>query len=250
MTIIQQGKGTEITIILPGTYELKTPGGPRAGTFEDGARVVILARRVGEDWVAIRVLVKPVKKPHPLLGVVVGIEGSQTTILRHNGKTETVELPPGTELPQEGDLITIFSGPSSKAKGLVRAEEVRQRLQNHLGEATGDDGDEADGQDLQAQSKRFEKLSQLLENHQNRHVERLESALARAPEKAQAAIQRAKDKATNGQQRAHDAIEKARDKVNKAKGLLRGQSGSSEEGGDDSGPGRGQGSNCGRGQGN
>jgi len=227
VTIIQQGKGTEIAIILPETYKLKTPGGPRAGTFEDGARVAILARLVGDNWVAIRVLVKPVKPPHPLQGTVTEVQGSEVTVLLHNGETMTINLPPNVEPPEEGDVITLLWGRSSKAKGLVRADEVRRRLQRHVDEAT-DDGDENDGEDFQTRSKRFEKLSQLLENHQSRHIERLESNLTHASEKAKAAIQRAKDKATNGQQRAHDAVEKARDKVNRAKGLLRGQSGSSE----------------------
>jgi Purple acid Phosphatase, N-terminal domain len=84
-TLIQQGAGEPVTITLPDNYTIKTPGGPRAGTFQIGARVVILAERVDEDWVALRVLVKPVKPNLPVTGVVVSVEPDSVALIAPDG---------------------------------------------------------------------------------------------------------------------------------------------------------------------
>ena len=61
---------------MPKEYKLKQPGGAKAGEFVDGARVVILAEKdAAGNWIALRVLVKPVKLiTAPVTGVVTSVE--------------------------------------------------------------------------------------------------------------------------------------------------------------------------------
>ncbi|MCH8280452.1 MAG: hypothetical protein IIC96_07195 [Chloroflexi bacterium] len=155
VTISQKGNKGEITISLANPdIKIKKPGGPRVrGTFSDGARVVIQARNEDDGWVAIRVLVKPVKPAHPAFtGAVVAIAEGVITIMQPDGSTKQVELEAGATPPAIGELVTGFTGPAgddgeggankpAKAKGLVKASKIRARLEGFLQELTTDTGD-------------------------------------------------------------------------------------------------------------
>ncbi len=242
--LIQQGTGGQVTIGLPDEYVLKTPGGPRTtGTFEDGARVAVLAQLVDDQWIAVQVLVKPVKPTAPPgIGVVVSSneEEGTFTIMTPSGNTHTLRLPPGKKAPTDGELITVFpehplqadgeedgDGPP-RATGLVRAAEVSQRLQNHLEQLTADDG-AMPGGDQESKAERIASQIQLLEAHAMRHIAHMDAVLERVPEKAKAAIQRAKANAERGQQQAQAAIQQARGKIGPPEG--KGQSNKPENGG-------------------
>lgn len=154
VTLIQNGKKGPVTIVLDNP-KIKTPGGPVAGTFTKDARVVIQVRNDGTKvdpvWVAIRVLVKPVKPTvTPLSGTVVGVTEDVVTIMQPDGSTTEVELEAGAPPPEIGELVTGFTGSTltegsnkgkkrAKAKGLVKASKIRDRLEGFLQELTADE---------------------------------------------------------------------------------------------------------------
>ncbi|MCH7746141.1 MAG: hypothetical protein IIC84_08725 [Chloroflexi bacterium] len=199
VTLIRQGKGERITIALPDTYTLKTPGGPRAGTFGEGARVVIRAVRAGEHWVAESVLVKPVSPNVPVTGVVIGLDETNMTVMTQDGLTHTFELADDAGRPSRGDLLTVFLSPSSnangKAKGLVRREEVFQRLQAFLESAF--DSESSDEVDY---------LGQLLEDHGAQSIKIIDDVLPQAPGDAKEDISNSREKIRGASQAAKAAI--------------------------------------------
>ena len=216
------------TIALPEEYRLKQPGKPgkNQGDFVDGARVAVLAQLLeDESWEAVQVLVKPLGHgSHVVTGAVVGTEDGVVTILLPNGKTKRVKLPAGAGAPQEGEVVTTLvegppdtdgegeeeEGPPAQATGMVRAAEVRERLQRHLDELTVEEGDLPEGK-AQARAKRVQRLSELLESHGERHLGILDNALSREKnEKARAAIQNARGRAEEGRQKSQATIERAR----------------------------------------
>ena len=104
--------------------------------------MVILARRSGDTWSAIRVTVKPLPVK-PIVGVVVGTAEGEITIVGKNGKSVTIYLEDGAELPTEGQIITALGGNKGKGKGkgkgLVSADEILDRIQGFLEDATDED---------------------------------------------------------------------------------------------------------------
>ena len=149
--VIRNGTGELVTIRLE-DYKLKTPGKAVAGSFADGARVVILSQRDGDAWVAIRVMVKPQKLVNrPVVGTVVGGENGVLSIIQPDGTTSTVELPEGAQMPETGEVITLFASDTDadeagrqkkgppKVKGLVKASKIRDRLEGFLQELTTDE---------------------------------------------------------------------------------------------------------------
>ncbi len=151
------------------------PGGPRKGSFVDGAEVVVLA----EGDIAVWVLFKPVRPDVPSTGLVVGSNGNKVKIEKANGDTETVTLPEGADDVAPGEVITVFRGNSGQAKGLVRAADVKIRLEKFRDNAEADvdaDGDE-DGK-----GKNHDKAAA--------HAERIASFLARFNERQTRLIDR------------------------------------------------------------
>ena len=149
--VVRNGTNQRVTIRLE-DYKLKTPGKTIAGSFSDGARVVILSQRDGEEWVAVWVMVKPQKLVNrPVVGTVVGVENGVLTIVQPNGTTSTIELPEGIRAPEAGELVTLFANDTEagegdtkqkrrrEAKGLVKASKVRARLERFLEELTTDE---------------------------------------------------------------------------------------------------------------
>lgn len=149
--VIRNGTQQRVTIRLE-DYKLKTPGKTVAASFADGARVVVLSQRDGEEWVAVWVMVKPQKLVNrPVIGTVVGVENGVLTIVQPDGTTSTIELPEGFQAPDAGEVITLFASDTGageggaknegrrKAKGLVKASKVRARLEGFLQELTTDE---------------------------------------------------------------------------------------------------------------
>ncbi|MFQ6026935.1 MAG: hypothetical protein ACE5Q6_05395 [Dehalococcoidia bacterium] len=213
VTISKQGTGERITILLTEPYELKTPGGPdRADSFALGARVVIQVRLVGEDWVAIRVLVKPRKPNLPLTGVVLSVENGVVTITLPDGTTQTLDLPEGFEDLTAGELITAFPGNSGNAKGVVKAGKIRDRLEKFLDKLTQDETEPADEAEAEIQSKRVANLIRVLEKHSERQIGIMDEVLDRVPEHAREKLERAKENVEKGRARAIEAIGRAKDR--------------------------------------
>ena len=240
--LIRRGTLQEVTILLPDGYSIKTPGGPRAGTFEDGASVVILAKNVGGGWVAIWVLVKPSKPITPVSGVVTGVGPTSITITGPDGKTHLIRLTGHAKKAAEdleiGEVVTVLRGKGNQAKRLVTANEVRNRMLADIeadgedeGEVEEDDKDEAEEK---FKSKRVDALIRGLERLGLQQLQVLGHALDRGSDDVKIKLRSAK-------LRIEIRIESARETSKKARIRFKiidsGNSGKNSDGEDNSGPG-------------
>lgn len=252
LTLVRKGAGErKVTVVLPDDWEdiVKTPGGPRVrGEFSVGARVAVLAQWVqpedaqGGYWEAIQVLVKPVKPPHPINGVLVEVDAEEgsITIVTPSGKTHTLQLPEGVEAPAVGEVVTLFpevsiedegdeEGGPPQVRGLVRASQVRERLQRHLEEVSAEDGEQA---------PLVERLASLLENHAGRHVgilKKLSESEERLPGPAKMRVLAALHRAQQAREEAWQKAQEARARVEKARGRGGAAGGGGDEGDNEGG---------------
>jgi hypothetical protein len=212
VTLHQNGNKGEVIIILPDDYVLKTPGGPRAGTFEDGAEVVILGQRAQDQWVALQVLVKPVKPSLPVVGVITGVGPTSLTVLDHKGNPHLLRLENEMDSSVEGEVVTLFPGNSGQVRGLVRAEDIRQRLHEFLDETTGEGAGDDSEMEEAIRGKRADALIKRLEKHGAERIRLLESALQRAPAEGKEKIEAGKAEAQRGIEASRLAITRAKGK--------------------------------------
>ena len=266
VTVMKNGTNELVTIAL-GEHSLKTPGGPKnRGTFEVDARVVIHARWDGTQWVAIWVIVKPVKPLFvPAVGPVVGVdEDGVITILLPNGKTKRIKGPKGDAAPEVGEVVTAFindegddgdengsDGKPATARGLVKASKIADRIQAFL-EKLAAKGVDLPEDALADHQQLISNLADILEKHSARHVSiinKLSNAQGFGPNSA-AKIQKALEKAQAGRAEGNAIAENAKGKSGLGKGRGAGKKGRSifgpnSSGGDDDsrgkGPGRGRG---------
>lgn len=228
----KHGEDIEIQIPVGGLASItKTPGRP-AGSLTDESQVAVLVEFVDEGEslvrVAQRIIVKPTPQAHILGGVVsiaVDENGVRTvSIMRHNGAIKELELGPDAELPEVGDLVTAFQGRASGrasgagvqtgtpvAKGLVRAEKVRQRLEGFLDDLTTEEG-ELPPQAADRRAQRVADIAAILEDHASKHVKIIQrvSQNGNLPPRAVAGLQ-------NGLQRAQDGLVGAQARGSEAK---------------------------------
>ncbi|MCI0439757.1 MAG: fibronectin type III domain-containing protein [Chloroflexi bacterium] len=215
MTLVREGSGQRITILLPDTYALKLPGGPRAGEFKEGARVVILAELLDNgEWVALTILVKPSKPNPPAAGVVVDVSEGQVTVMGIGGNTQTFELALEVANPSIGDLVTAFVPTGGKARGLVKSEDVRERVQGFLEDFVEGELALLPTQGSQAAEQQIELLSQTLQQYGNQELEIIELALDRAPEDKKPDLLDARNRVNLGRQIAQQTVERARSIIN------------------------------------
>ena len=227
LTLAPLEGGAAVTILLDKGLEVRYPGqqadvetgiGVQVTTLAEaaqkGSKVAVLAERHGEKWVALQVTVVPGQPINvPVQGVVVSIQDRVLTIMRPDGTTKTVQLGPQDAPPAVGDMVTAFVAPPANravhpvATGLVRADEVRQRLENHLQQVSAGKVDLPD--DPADRAQRIQFLSGLLENHATRLLQVLDEVLARVQGGAGAAIEKAREEAAQALQRAQEAVQKA-----------------------------------------
>ena len=226
----------EVAISLPEGFEvsteglvespiIRTPGGPRAGAFVDGARVVVLAEETEEGKVALWVLVKPVKPEHPVQGVVTAIDGDVVTVETPEGDTETLTLPEDSGDVVPGEVVTVFRGNSGHAKGLVRAQEVKSRLKHFLDDAEEDvDGAEEGGDEPEADdeergkkqdkaSAHAERIAKFLDRFSERQTQMLDLVMDRAPEHARAELEAIRERIQTQREEHQEAIARIRNKL-------------------------------------
>ena len=216
--------GDPLIVSPEGTLDsefIRTPGGPRAGTAKDGARVVVLAENIGGGgWTAIWLLVKPVRPDVPLNGVVVAVEGGEVTVETPNGDTEIVTLPEVAGDVTPGEVITVFRGHSGHAKGLVRAEQVRNRLKKFLDKAEkevdepeGDEGGKGNKHDKAA--ARAERIARFLERFSDRETRQLDRVMDRAPERVRVKLGRVRERIQAQRAKHLEHIERIRTKLDR-----------------------------------
>ncbi len=241
--LIRRGTLEEVTILLPPDgYSVKKPGGTRAGEFEHGARVVILAKNVGGGWVAIWVLVKPTKPIAPVTGVVTGVGPTSITITGPDGETHLIRLTGQAKKAAEdleiGEVVTVLRGKGNQAKRLVTANEVRNRMLADIeadgedeGEVEEDDQDEAE---KKFKSKRVDALIRGLERLGLQQLQVLGHALDRGSDDVKIKLRSAKLRIEIRIESARETSKKARIRF---KIINSGNSGKNSDGEDNSGPG-------------
>ena len=228
LSVLAEGEtaSSEITISVASDV-IKIPGD--SGVLEEGAKVVVLAHQPeGEDqWVADSLVVKPVKPiSPPIVGAVVSRETDAQgirflTIMRRDGTTKTIQLRAGDVAPEEGELVTAFAGPPDDddrggrpvLTGLMKADDVRARLNKHLADSAGNP-------DLpeQARSRLVDDLATTLGAFVSRQVTLLENIKARAPAAAQQGLDTALANARRGRDQAQANAAVAREKAGPPQG--------------------------------
>ena len=180
-----------------------------------GDRVAVLAEKQDGTYLAKRVLVIPAKPAKPvhiqLAATVTKVEGNTITLTK-DGETFTVELPAGLAAKvQEGDLLTItlLRTPGVEkylASGMMKAEELRERLQSHVEKVKGSkpQTDEERGR----QSQNLEKLENLLRENMERQQDVMNKVIEKAPSQAKEALQKAMENSRQGWEQALAALEK------------------------------------------
>ena len=266
VTLAGGDSGETVNVNFSGAT-VKTPGGPNnRGTLKEGARVVVHAEWNGTEWVAIWVIVKPVKPTFtPIVGTAIGTEDGVTTILLPNGKTKKIKKPKGEEDPEDGEVVTVFvedtgdgqgegdgeedDGEPAQATGLVKASKIADRIQSFLEKLAAKDA-KLPQTAIDARQRLVSNLAAVLEEHSAQHVSIIEKA-----SKAQglgsgtaAGIQRALEKAQAGQAKGKAIADDAKSKLGIANGAGnngKGQSGSGSsnagDGEDDGGSSQGSG---------
>ncbi|MCI0848599.1 MAG: carboxypeptidase regulatory-like domain-containing protein [Chloroflexi bacterium] len=209
--------------------------GSKWQTPTDGDRVVVLVEFVDQGdgelvKVAVWLKVKPTKPLFHTVGAVVGIATDENgvwtvSIMRKNGKVKDLQLGPDAKVPEVGDLVTAFQsrggdddgdeedGPPV-IRGLVRAQEVRQRLEGFLEDLTSDPGQvPSDVADRRAQ--RVADLAARLEAHAAKHARIIERASqnAKLPAQAVAGMLNGLERAENGRAQAKARATEARIKA-------------------------------------
>ena len=177
----------------------------------------MLAEQTGENvWQAIWILVKPVKPPETLRGVVVEVEGDEVTVETSDGEKKTVTLPKHARGVANGELITVFRGNSGEAKGLVRAADVKTRLKNFLDHAE-DDVDETEGDEKVKGNKhdKAERIANFLERFNARHTSLLDRVMDRAPERVKAKLEQVRARIQAQRAEHQEAIERIRTKLDR-----------------------------------
>lgn len=217
-----QPESAEVTLEVNDDTVIKTPGGPDiAGTLEQGANVAVLG--IEEDdgtWTALQILVKPTAPmTEATSGAVVSKEGNVLTIQLPNGETKELQLGQDEDGPEVGDVVTAFSrrggeGGRPEVTGLQRADEVRERLQQHLDDVA-DNAAELPEAVAAARDRVAERLSDVIERHTQRHQEMLERTLENPniPEAARERIEEARDRARANVQDVIDRLEEIRDRL-------------------------------------
>ncbi|MCH8892975.1 MAG: carboxypeptidase regulatory-like domain-containing protein [Chloroflexi bacterium] len=239
----------------------RKPGRPQ-GFPVDGDRVAVLVEFVDQGpgelvKIARQVIVKPTPKP-PIIGAVVSIttdeNGVRTlSIMRPDGSTKVVRLGSKGEPPEVGDLVTAFQGRGGDddgdeedgppvIRGLVRAQEVRQRLEGFLEDLTRETrGVPADVAERRAQ--RVADLAEKLEAHAAKHARIIERASqnAKLPPQAVAGMLNGLERAENGRAQAKARATEARTKAADARANAGPPTILGRQGGPDRGSSSGQG---------
>ena len=245
----------EVQIPKEGLEAITKRPGQSPGIPEDGGQVAVLVEFVdqgGDELVQVarQVIVKPAPQ-RPVVGAVTKIttdeNGVRTlTIMRPNGTTKEVRLGSKGKPPEVGDLVTAFQGRGDDddddgpptIRGLVRAQDVRQRLEGFLEDLSNRAGEASDKVEERL-ADRLAKLADKLESHAAKHAEIMErvSLNDRLPPQAVAGILNGLDRARRGQEDARARATEARSKSGPSRGPGlqgdRGNSGRGNQGGRD-----------------
>jgi hypothetical protein len=216
--------GDRLEVSADGTVDsefVRTPGGPRAGTLTDGAQVVVLTEETeGGGLEAVWVLVKPIKPNVPVNGVVVEVDGDEVTVETSNGEKKTVTLPEHARGVGPGEVITVFQDNSGKAKGLVRAQEVKNRLKKFLDDAEEDvdepeEDEEGQGNKHDKAAAHAERIANFLTRFNERQTRLLDRVIGGAPDSVKAKLVQVRERIQAQRLEHREAIERIRAKLDR-----------------------------------
>ena len=233
-----------------------------AGTLVDGAAVAVLVEFILDEGNIVPEARKIVVKPTPqlpLFGTVFSGDTNEEgfrilTIMRPDGTTKEVRLGRGVDSPENGDLVTVFptrgrgdrgtedgdKGGPPTAKGVVRAEQVRLRLEGFLQDLTAGDGN-LSPQAAERLARRVDRMAEILEKHADKHVNILQKLSRKnLPAKAAEGMRKALANAQRGRSQAKANVAAARAKAGPPAGRGRG-SGQVQPGGQPPEKGKGPG---------
>ncbi len=219
---------------MPGRGDAAEISATSAGL--DGTDVAVLVEFVLDEANNIvaearKIVVKPTPAT-PVYGAVESVdtndEGVSTvTIVSADGTTEVVELDPEADVPEVGEVVVGFRGRGlgararrsgafdddgqPRVRGLVRAQQVHERLRTFL-ENLGSNGQELTDEQAERRDRRIEKLGEILEKHAARNVVIIERLSNREnlPPQAAEAVAKGLDKAKANREQARANREQAK----------------------------------------
>ena len=210
-------KQGDVTFTLDANTQFWNPPQKDAtlAAIEVGDRAAVLAVRQDSTLLARRVLVIPPKPVRTQVsGTVTKVEGNTITLTDKDGNTFTAELPKGLGAKvQVGDVLTLtllrtHGVEKYIANGLMRGDELRDRLNGFVEKAKGRkaDTDEEKGK----QARDLDKLEGLLQRNMERQQEIMQKVMDKAPPQARDAIQKAMENSRRGWEQAKESLKKAR----------------------------------------
>ncbi len=187
VTVAGNGSGEMVDIDIS-EADVKTPGGPNnQGMFDEEANIVVHAEWDGSQWVAIWVIVKPVRPTFTaLVGTVIGTEDGVTSIVLPNGKTKKIKNPDGEAEPQDGEVVTVFIdesgegegddyGEPAEATGLVSASAISDRIESFLEKLAAKDASLPQAA-IDARQRLVTNLAVVLDKHSAQQVSIIKNA--------------------------------------------------------------------------
>ena len=230
--IVTTKKG-EVTILIPsgGLDSITKFPGQASESLEDGTNVAVLVEFLdqgGSELVqeARQIIVKPTPKA-PVVGAVVKVTTNDNgvrilSIMRPNGQTKQIRLGSGGNLPEVGEVVTAFEGRGrdtdgadknepATAKGLVRAGEVRQRLEKFLDDLNDEEGEQTP-EAAERHERRVAEVAGKLEKHSAKKLELVEGA-----SKSKNLSRESKRKIKDGLERAESGRDQGAAKATAAK---------------------------------
>ena len=203
------GTGLMQPVYVYEDYQFKTPGGKRAGTFDVGAEVVMLAELHDYYWVAIGGVVKP-KPKKPLLAVVVDQEEDLVPAVTPEGDIETFTLPDDVGDVTPGEVVIVFEDESGEVTGLVSADDIQERLDEFLEEATTEEGEAASAEETELRSRRLQAIVEAHGRFGEDHLRILYQVEDRVPEHAKSHIANMMAKVEAKRQNSRAALERVK----------------------------------------
>jgi hypothetical protein len=199
LTLLGRGGETLVLTVNDQTkYQIPGDDNPSFEDLASGHRLAALVQREAGGLVALQVMHVPgqPQQEHRVL-TVVDIAGKTLTAQDAQGNKVTVEL--DTEVrPELRGQLTTFIGERSqqsnrfKANAEVKIEQVVERLEAHTTRLQEQAGAETDEAARTRKEHEATKIMDLLEVNRQRHLDRLDMVIARAPEQARISLEQAR----------------------------------------------------------
>jgi hypothetical protein len=112
-----------------------------------------------------------------------------------------------------GEVVTVFEDESGEVTGLVDADQIQERLDGFLEEATTEEGDEASAEDIELRSRRVQAVVDAMDRFGANHLRVLNQAVDRVPEHARLHVQSRIAKVEANRHNSRAALERVKAKL-------------------------------------